>query len=59
MPVRLDAKITIRMMGLHGILGRDYGVEEPYWGANMKLVGCLFGLPGNRLLILLTSAITK
>ena len=25
-------KITLRITGLHEILGRDYGIEEPYWG---------------------------
>ena len=24
-------KITLRITGLHEILGRDYGIEEPYW----------------------------
>ena len=24
--------ITLRITGLHEILGRDYGIEEPYWG---------------------------
>ena len=38
---------------------RDYGIEEPYWGANIKLVGCLFCLPDNNFLILRTSAITN
>ena len=59
MPVRLDVNITIGITGLHGILSRDYGIEEPYWGANIKLVGCLFCLPDDSLLILRTSAMTK
>ena len=25
-------KITLKVTGLHEILGRDYGFEEPYWG---------------------------
>ena len=25
-------KIILRITGLHEILGRDYGIEEPYWG---------------------------
>ena len=25
-------KITLRIMGLHKVLGRDYGNEKPYWG---------------------------
>ena len=25
-------KITLGITGLHEILGRDYGIEEPYWG---------------------------
>ena len=25
-------KITLGIMGLHNILGRDYWIEEPYWG---------------------------
>ena len=25
-------KITLGITGLHQILGRDYGIEEPYWG---------------------------
>ena len=25
-------KITLRITGLHEILGPDYGIEEPYWG---------------------------
>ena len=24
-------KITLWTTGLHEILGRDYGIEEPYW----------------------------
>ena len=24
-------KITLGITGLHEILGRDYGIEEPYW----------------------------
>ena len=59
MPVRLDVKKTIGITGLHGILGRDYGIEEPYCGANNKLAGCLFCLPNNSWLILRTSVITK
>ena len=25
-------KITLQITGLYEILGRDYGIEEPYWG---------------------------
>ena len=25
-------KITLGITGLHEILGRDYGIEKPYWG---------------------------
>ena len=25
-------KITLGITGLHEVLGRDYGSEEPYWG---------------------------
>ena len=25
-------KITLGIKGLHEILGRDYRIEEPYWG---------------------------
>ena len=32
---RWDAKITLGITGLHEILGRDYGIEEPYWGASL------------------------
>ena len=28
---RWDAKITLGVRGLHEILGRDYGIEEPYY----------------------------
>ena len=30
--------ITLAITGLHEILGRDYGIEEPYWGPT--LVSC-------------------
>ena len=29
-------KITIGFTGLHEILGRDYGIEEPYWGPSKR-----------------------
>ena len=29
-------KITPGITGLHEILGRDYGIEEPYWGPSME-----------------------
>lgn len=29
-------KITIKIMGLHEILGQDYGIEEPYRGTSLK-----------------------
>ena len=28
-------KITLGITGLHEILGRDYGIEEPYWGPSV------------------------
>ena len=28
-------KITLRITGLHEVLGRDYGIEEPYWGPSV------------------------
>ena len=28
-------KITLGITGLHEILGRDYGIEEPYWGPSI------------------------
>ena len=28
-------KITHGITGLHEILGRDYGIEEPYWGPSI------------------------
>ena len=30
-------KITLGITGLHEILGRDYGIEEPYWGPGVKV----------------------
>ena len=29
-------KTTPGITGLHEILGRDYGIEEPYWGPSME-----------------------
>ena len=29
-------KITLGITGLHEILGRDYGMEEPYWGPSFN-----------------------
>ena len=29
-------KITLGITGLHKILGRDYGIEEPYWGPSYR-----------------------
>ena len=29
-------KITLGITGLHEILGRDYGIEEPYWGPSYR-----------------------
>ena len=29
---RWDAKKPLGIMGLHEVLGRDYGIEEPYGG---------------------------
>ena len=28
-------KITLGITGLHEISGRDYGIEEPYWGPSL------------------------
>ena len=30
-------KITLGITGRHKILGRDYGIEEPYWGPSLKV----------------------
>ena len=27
-----NAKISLGITGLHKVLGRDYGIEESYWG---------------------------
>ena len=32
-------KITHGIAGLHEFLGRDYGIEEPYWGSSVSMVG--------------------
>ena len=29
-------KITLGITGLHEILVRDYGIEEPYWGPSLQ-----------------------
>ena len=29
-------KITLGITGLHEILARDYGIEEPYWGLSLQ-----------------------
>ena len=34
-------KITLGITGLHKILGRDYGIEEPYWGPSYRYSICL------------------
>ena len=34
-------KITLGITGLHKILGRDYGIEEPYWGPSYRHSICL------------------
>ena len=31
-------KITLGITGLREILGRDYGIEEPYWGLSVSMV---------------------
>ena len=32
-------KITLGIAVLHEILGRDYGIEEPYWGpSNLSVI---------------------
>ena len=33
---RCNAKNNIGFTGLHEILGRDYGIEEPYWGPSKR-----------------------
>ena len=38
MPARLDAKKTLGITGLPEILGRDCGIEEPYWEASIGVV---------------------
>ena len=30
-------KTTRGILGLHELLGRDYGIEEPYWGHSYSL----------------------
>ena len=30
-------KIALGITGLLEILGRDYGIEEPYWGPSRRL----------------------
>ena len=37
MPVRWDAKNKNGITGLHEILGRDYGIEEPNWGPSYNM----------------------
>ena len=37
MPVRWDAKNKNGITGLHEILGRDYGIEEPHWGPSYNI----------------------
>ena len=32
-------KMTFGIPGLHEIWGRDYGIEEPYWGPSMESGG--------------------
>ena len=32
-------KITLGITGLHEIWGRDYMIEEPYWGTSFSMVG--------------------
>ena len=34
-------KITLEIMGLHKILGRDYGIEERYWDPHIGTVYAL------------------
>ena len=31
-------KITLRIKRLHEILGRDYGIEEPYWEPSREVL---------------------
>ena len=33
-------KITLRITGLHEILGRDHGIEEPYWEPAREVLTC-------------------
>ena len=35
--MRWDAKNKNGITGLHEILGRDYGIEEPYWGPSYNI----------------------
>ena len=35
-------KVTLGITGLPEILGRDYGIEKPYWGPSNLLCHCLF-----------------
>ena len=28
-------ELTLGITGLHELLGRDYGIEEPYWGPSI------------------------
>ena len=35
-------KITLGITGLHEILGRDYGIEEPYWEPSIIAAGACF-----------------
>ena len=31
-------KITLRITGLHEIVGRDYGIDEPYWEPSREVL---------------------
>ena len=41
-------KMTFGIPGLHEIWGRDYGIEEPYWGPSMESGGSSWYLSRSR-----------
>ena len=43
------SNITLGITGFHEILGRDYGIEEPYWGP--KLVSSRWKTDSSRIYI--------
>ena len=32
------SEITLGITGLHEILGRDYGIQEPYWDPKLRVL---------------------